>query len=286
MDAQSITLSLGGRWHGYSGNAPCPICQPERRAGQLALSLRQESDRLLIYCFKSGCDYNAIRDAIGFGKGVNLCLPPRWRSNVPSSTQANSDRAKELWEDSRQIGGTFAETYLLARGITCPLPASLRFHPRCWHKSGQHLPAMVAKLEGSGGFAVHRTYLLPDGSDKATVEPNKAMLGPCAGGFVRLSAAPGPLVVAEGIETALSLASGLLDAPGPIWAALSTSGMMALNLPADPGRIIIAPDGELAGRNAAVRLAERAYYAGWSVSILPIPDGADWNDILTGRAMP
>lgn len=145
---------------------------------------------------------------------------------------------------------------------------------------------MVAKVDGARGFAVHRTYLLPDGSGKALVEPNKAMLGPCAGGAVKLSDASGPLIVAEGIETGLSLACGLLDVSGAILAGLSTSGMMALNLPSEPGRIIIAPDGDIAGRNAAVGLADRAYFAGWNVSILPIPDGVDWNDILTGRAMP
>lgn len=63
------------------------------------------------------------------------------------------------------------------------------------------------------------------------MEPAKAMLGNCAGGAVRLIEADGPLVVTEGVETGLSLVSGLLKAPATIWAAMSTSGIKNLRLP-------------------------------------------------------
>jgi len=95
----------------------------------------------------------------------------------------------------------------------------------------------------------------------------------------------GPLVVAEGIETALSLASGLLRAPATVWAALSTSGLRGLRLPFIQGKLIIANDGDEPGREAAGALAERACALGWEVSLLPAPDGADWNDVLTGKAV-
>ena len=142
---------------------------------------------------------------------------------------------------------------------------------------------MVALVEGSTGFAVHRTYLLPDGSGKALVEPAKAMLGSVTGGAVRLSEAHGPLVVAEGIETALSFASGLIEGPVTAWAALSTSGIRGLKLPTTQGRITVAPDGDAAGHAAATALAERAHALGWSVSLLSAPEGYDWNDVLTGK---
>lgn len=133
--------------------------------------------------------------------------------------------------------------------------------------------------KGSPDFGLHRTYLRPDGSGKADVEPAKAMLGATAGGSVRLSEGPGRLVVAEGIETALSLASGLPCGPATVWAALSTSGMRTLRLPEEPGRLTIAPDGDPAGREAARVLAVRAKAAGWKVGLLPAPDGKDWNDV-------
>jgi DNA primase len=90
-------------------------------------------------------------------------------------------------------------------------------------------------------------------------------------------------VVAEGIETALSLACGLLSGPATIWAALSTSGMQALRLPDIPDRLTIAPDGDKAGQSAALALADRAAREGWAVSILTPPPGGDFNDMLCGE---
>lgn len=90
-------------------------------------------------------------------------------------------------------------------------------------------------------------------------------------------------MVAEGIETALSLASGLLDGPSTIWAALSAPGLRALSLPPQPGEIIIAQDNDPAGIAAGQVLAGRAYALGWKVATLTPPDGfKDWNDVLRG----
>nr|WP_321507826.1 toprim domain-containing protein [uncultured Celeribacter sp.] len=91
------------------------------------------------------------------------------------------------------------------------------------------------------------------------------------------------LVVAEGIETALSLASGLLTDRPSIWAALSASGMISLRLPSQPGRLTVAGDGDPAGRAAAEQLARRASDMGWQVSLMTAPEGKDWNDVLRER---
>lgn len=89
---------------------------------------------------------------------------------------------------------------------------------------------------------------------------------------------------APGIESGLSLLCGLLDGPATVWAALSTSGMRALCLPPQPGRLTIAADGDTPGREAAQALAERAHALGWQVGIMDPGTGADFNDILTGKA--
>ncbi|WP_299901965.1 toprim domain-containing protein [uncultured Ruegeria sp.] len=109
------------------------------------------------------------------------------------------------------------------------------------------------------------------------------MLGPCSGSAVVLSEAAKQLVVCEGIETGLSLLSGLLNGPAAVWAALSTSGMKALALPPHPGNITIATDGDPAGIEAGQSLASRASSLGWQVSLLPAPEGCDWNDVLRGE---
>ncbi|RYH07745.1 toprim domain-containing protein [Tropicimonas sp. IMCC6043] len=285
-DASSITRTLGGKWHGRYGTAPCPVCQPEGRRDQDALTLADGGNgRLLAHCKKSGCDFTDILAAAsvagcGYAPPDQLVIAQR-EAEHRAEAEKRQRQALALWREARPIGGTVAERYLRGRGITCDLPESLRFHPACWHPSAKRFPALVARVDGAERFAVHRTYLRDDGSGKAQIEPAKAMLGTVAGGAVRLTEAQGSLAVAEGIETALSLTFGLLRAPAAIWAALSTSGMRAVQLPPEPGRLTIAPDGDDAGRNAAIAPAERAHALGWQVSLLPAPKGCDWNDVLT-----
>ena len=288
-DARTLTLTLGGKWLARYGTAACPICQPERRRDQDALTLSDAPDgRLLAHCKKAGCRFRDLAAALGLTSGIfakpDPMEPARREAKQRAEAAKRAAQAEAVWCEAGPICGTLAEFYLRGRGITCALPATLRFHPACWHPSAQRLPAMVARVEGCPLPAVHRTYLATDGKGKAKVDPPKAMLGAVAGGSVRLTQGHGPLVVAEGIETTLSLACGLLDGPAAIWAALSTSGMQGLRLPALPGALMIAFDGDQAGRLAARDLAERAFGLGWQVSLLPAPNGADWNDVLTGKA--
>ncbi|MGP6089855.1 DUF7146 domain-containing protein [Antarctobacter jejuensis] len=288
-DASDLTLRLGGRWYHSYGSAPCPVCQPEGRKEQNALTLRDGAGgRLLAHCKRLGCDFHHILVAAGIASGDYRAPDPRDLLKRETSRLAEAVKrarqAERLWNEAQGIAGTLAETYLReARGITCPLPGTLRFHPACWHgATATRQPAIVARVEGGDGFSVHRTYLRPDGLAKAALDPKKAMLGAVAGGAVRIADAKGPLVVAEGIETALSLACGLLRGPATIWAALSTSGMRGLRLPPETGRLNIASDGDDAGQAAAFALAERAHAHGWSVSLLPAPQGRDWNDVIRG----
>lgn len=289
-DAEHLTRDLGGKWLRRYGTAPCPCCQPERRKGQNALTLADGRDgRLLLNCKKSACAFADILTAAGIRSGDYRPPDPAIIAQRDREERAQAEKrarqAERCWQEAMPIGGTIAETYLRGRGITCDLPGTLRFHPSCWHASAKRFPALVALIEGADGFAVHRTYLRPDGEGKADIDPVKAMLGAVAGGAVRLTQTQGPLVVAEGIETALSLASGLLGRPATIWAALSTSGMRGLRLPPSPGRLTIATDGDPAGADAGRDLAERAHAIGWAVSMLPAPRGKDWCDVLAGKAV-
>jgi hypothetical protein len=282
-DAREMTLTLGGRWHGRYGAAPCPVCQTERRRDQDALTLADGHKGLLLDCKKSGCSFREILAAAGIAPGTFTAPEPMIAAQRLAEAQAGAEKragqAHRLWQEAQPAHGSLAEAYLRGRGITCALPDTLRFHPECWHPSARRLPAMVALVEGCDRFAAHRTYLRADGTGKAEVDPARAMLGAVQGGAVRLT--DGPVVVAEGIETALSLACGLLRGPATIWAALSTSGMAALTLPPAPGKLTIATDGDPAGAAADHKLATRAHGMGWTVSLLPAPQGRDWNDVLT-----
>jgi hypothetical protein len=290
-DAREITIALGGRWHGGYGAAPCPVCQPDRHKGQNALTLADgSSGRLVLNCKKLACAFTDILAAAGIRSGDYRAPDPatlaQREAERRKEAQRKADQAKRLWQEAQPIAGTLAETYLRGRGITGLLPLTLRFHPAAWHgATARRYPAMVAAVQGAGLPAVHRTYLRADGTGKADVDPHKSMLGAVGGGAVQLSKGAGRLVVAEGIETALSLSCGLLRTPATVWAALSTSGIRGLHLPPQAGRLTIAPDGDKAGREAANALAERAHALGWQVALLSAPDGRDWNDILTGKAV-
>jgi hypothetical protein len=267
---------------GNHGSAPCPVCQPERRHDQNALSITVKDGKLLFHCFKSGCSFFEIANA------AHVSID-RSQIDFRASREADQKRreydaaklanARSLWDAAGPIRGTKAEAYLRGRGITCELPKSLRYMPDIFHApSMTRGAAMVAKVSPTNG--VHRTFF-----DKAGVrlpKDAKMMLGPCSGGAVRLSDSAGPLVVCEGIETGLSLLSGLLTRPASIWAALSTSGIRALNLPPTPGELIIATDSDDdgAGHAAGDKLAITASALGWKVSLMPAPDGMDWNDAL------
>ena len=142
--------------------------------------------------------------------------------------------------------------------------------------------AGVTRWPDRAVIAVHRTYLRPDGSEKAEVEPDKMALGPVRGGAVRLSAAGSTLAVGEGIETALSVKQATAL---PTWAALSAGGIEALILPPPPlaTEVIIFADHDRhrRGIEAAYKAANRWYAQGRLVWIaLPPEPGSDFNDLL------
>jgi hypothetical protein len=268
------------------------MCQPEGHRHQNALTLADGRDgRLLLNCKKSACDFIDLLAAAGIQAGdyrpPDPAITAQREREEWAQAKKRSRRAARCWTEARPIERTIAERYLRGRGITCAMPDTLRFHPDCWHgPTAKRLPALVALVQGCDGTAIHRTFLRPDGTGKAGLDGgDKLMLGCTRGGAVRLTDGPGALVVAEGIETALSLASGLLSRPAKIWAALSTSGLRGLRLPASPGRLTVATDGDAAGADAGCDLAERAHRFGWQVSMLPAPRGRDWNDILVGKVV-
>ena len=124
------------------------------------------------------------------------------------------------------LAGTIGETYLRHRGVGDPGSPDLLFHDDLADfDSRRGWPGLVGIVRdgvGNPTGGIHRTFLLEDGSGKAP--PGKKMLGPVAGGSVRLSAIPadGHLGIGEGIETALS-AWAIFGIP--TWAALSAGNL-------------------------------------------------------------
>jgi hypothetical protein len=141
--------------------------------------------------------------------------------------------------------------------------------------------ALVEHVE-RGPVAVHCTYLRPDGRGKAEIEKEKAIFGPAAGGAVHFDTPRDGqrLAVAEGIETALSVAVACLI---PAWAALSAPGMKNLILPRDATHVVICADHDASGtgERAAHEAAARWLADGRRVRIaMPPEPGADFNNVL------
>lgn len=284
-EARKLTTALGGHWHAHYGTAPCPVCQREGRSNQNALTISDGYRGLLLNCKKRGCDFLEILAAARVSPQRRL-QPAQARSTT-AQKKTTSDHAKKLWEASQPLALTPADNYLrYVRKVDHHFVTALRFNPCTWHgPTRQNLPAMIAQLEDADGFAVSRTFLRLDGSGKADVggREQRLMLGRAAGGHVPLKIGRDILFVAEGIETALSLPLLHMPASATLWATLSAANMRALRLPQLPARLVIAADGDDAGRSAGDALARRAIDLGWDVQIEPAPDGYDWNDVLVDQ---
>jgi phage/plasmid primase-like uncharacterized protein len=213
---------------------------------------------------------------------------------VETDTNDDAERRQREIETTRRLllrtgpaDRTIVETYLRSRGITLPVPRALRFMRFCPHRCGQSFPAMVVPVRDVDGEVAgyHATFLKPDGSGKYPFS-DPAMQRECrgviGGGAVRL-ARYNPevdLVVGEGIETVLSCMQ-LFNLPG--WAALSATGLAALQLPSRIRRIAIAIDNDEngAGQAAALSAFLRWKHENRSVQLLMPPAiGDDFNNVL------
>ncbi len=198
-----------------------------------------------------------------------LSLPrpdPATREVRPSVPPGSPEAARRLWAMGRPIAGTLAERYLAGRGIIeVDTIGALRFHPRCYYwredrpdSDPETWPALLAKVTDAEGAptGLHRTWLDPATADKAPVDPPRKAMGHLLGNGVRIGEAPDLLAAGEGLETMLALRMALPDLP--VVAALSAGHLAALILPPSLKRLYIAVDSDMAGRDAADRLAERA----------------------------
>lgn len=195
------------------------------------------------------------------------------------------EMARKAWRERRPLHpSTLAGAYLAkTRALPPPWPSSLAFAPKCYcgpvRERRPALLAAVAKLSAPDDvFAVQRIFLEPPSRKCGDLESPKMSLGPIAGGGVILGDVRDALVIAEGIESALS-ASRALGLPAV--AVLGASNLPKLEIPDTVRRVVIAPDrdeggtGERHARALGVELARR----GVSVALAWAPDGLnDWND--------
>ena len=321
----------GGRWIGAVNPTRC-----DRKPGSFTVNLRLGywkdfatgdggGDPISLYAYLRGCSQGEAARDLAAELGLDLGQAPRrWKPaplRVPDGHAPDPDReaaqkraiARSWWKKAKPAHGTLAEAYLRRRGITIPVPPSLRFslmrHPA---SGGELLPCMVGAMQVEDGLVgVHRTFVAPDGSGKVKLPeldrrgrlvghaPAKLMYGTAWGAVVRLGELGPSLALAEGIETALSVAQ---LAPGwTVWAGLSAGNLPRIAIPETVERLVIVADGdekpdwraeltrnrERTMRREGLEQAELAVKAlrglGIATSIIvPITNG-DANDMLLGH---
>ncbi|PHK93858.1 P-loop ATPase [Pseudoroseomonas rhizosphaerae] len=210
--------------------------------------------------------------------GMDRPAPP---VRAPELRPDHGREIARILEGCQPLTGTPAEAYLRSRGLAPPDSLDLLFHPDLTDfETRRGWVGMVAVVRDGAGAptgGIHRTFLLDDGSGKAP--PGKKMLGPVAGGSVRLAPFPedGRIGVAEGIETALS-AQAIFGVP--TLAALSADGLRRWQWPAGTTHVTIFADAGEAGMQAAATLADQLNLADIPSRIVGPLHGDDFNDDL------
>lgn len=207
------------------------------------------------------------------------------------------ERARRLWEESRPLAGTHGEAYLIARGIPeQDWPPALRFHPDAlYDRVHGRFPAIVAgRQTPDGAFAgIWRIYLDRQKPQKAPVTADrgaKIALGANRQDAVRLGPVGPKVAICEGIETGLGAAA--IGFGCPVWAALSTSGLMNVRFPLEVDEVLILADGDYPrwndrigrlvpapGRAAAEKAQAIHEGCGLKVRIKEPAPGQDWLDV-------
>ena len=207
---------------------------------------------------------------------------PKASGSARTLQLSNAERAAKVAKIVRQTeapNSTPVQTYLMGRGITQQPPDCIRFRQNAYGRHG----AMVALATDTAGevLAIQQVYLTIEGR-KAPLDPikrtNKAVEGWAERAAVRL---PGrePLVLCEGVETALSI----WQATGQeVWACFGISNIARAPVP-EKAMVIIARDGDAPGSKAEgqiLRTASSLVARGFTVLMATPPEGEDFNDVL------
>lgn len=221
----------------------------------------------------------------------------------------------------RHAAQIHAEAYFAARGVPLDLiptlnKLSLRFSPQTeWWKGARYstdagrrirtedgplFPAVHAAMRNAMGLvtACHLTFLDPQKPAKAPVDQPKLMYGEAKGAVIEIStgpvnkpfwmdagASPQPVVLAEGIETALAFATSGVAAR--VWACGSLSGIGSapVQLPC-VSWILFAADNNTGNAQAQKQFdaaIDQLAQHGKTIRVEASHVGDDFNDLAKGE---
>ncbi len=271
---------------------PCPLCGG---ADRFAVNTRKQvfncrgcgqgGDVIALVQFLDGCDFvEAVAILAGGGTGAGGHEYAHGRGELkPAKDTGEYERqqrakARSMWRASRPARGTAAETYLRERGITTPLPATVRFlmpfqvdrHPALivsYGLAAEPEPGLLTITE-TMITAVHLVLLKPDGTGKADVEKPKITIASPVGMPMVLAPMTDMLGlgIAEGVENALSVhqAAGL-----GAWASGGAGFMpkIADAVPDYTDVVTVYADADSAGQSGAHELADALLGRGTNVRV-------------------
>lgn len=256
----------------------CPSCGRGGR-DQTAGLKKDPGGTGVLHCFR--CGYiESLSPGHWEHKGDRQLVKPKFRAQEQQCRGLN-DWGKQQWQRTQELGG-IALQYLQSRHCCLPpVYGDLRWLPSLWHPSGYVGPALVAlitDIKTNEPLSLHRTWISSMG--KANLEEPRLNLAGHAikNGCIRFwpdEEVTYGLGIAEGIETALSLALAYT----PVWAVID-AGHMA-RFPAMRGieELMIAVDNDPAGIAASNQCSLRWRTAGKDV-LLTRQSRNDLNDEL------
>ncbi|HAT8858968.1 TPA: hypothetical protein F8A23_08725 [Legionella pneumophila] len=297
----------------------CPVC-----GGKDRFRFDDKEGKGTFYCNQCGSGYgikllqnfnkwsfteavNQVAKVLGIQTQIKNHNFNQRINSSPQIHKHNRLNTEELWKRQDSLNytwlqsqivssGDLVDVYLKSRGISLKeYPYSLRQHPHLPYYDDKglvgHFPAMIALVRDQNNKMVtlYRTYL--GKACKADIPtPKKLMpsIQPRAsvGAAIKLyQPVNGKIVLAEGIETALSIhvATKL-----PVWATISAVGLEKIILPSSITEVIIAIDNDEShcGQNVSSKLATRLLAEGRKVKrIIPPKSGQDFNDLLLENAI-
>ena len=275
-------------------------------------SMEINDDKGTYYCHGCGASGDAItfltkREGMSFRQAVEVLSGDEFpviseeerahrKAEDAAKQAARLELARAIWSSAISPRGTPAEVYARVRGITMPLPRSVRFAmlPR-WRNDetgecGRDHPAMVCAVQdATGSIAAVQCIFLQDGGRRkysclrpdGTPAKAKLTFGMLVGGAFRLGPAAESVVICEGPEDGLTLAQIL---PGrSVWVSCGTAALSKIRFPDIVRTVFLAGDNNAAGRLAVAQARE--IYSGQGLTIHEVfPDAPfkDWNDQLRG----
>jgi putative DNA primase/helicase len=258
----------------------CPSCGRGGRDKNVGLKI--EHDGGVMHCFRCSFveSFKPERGAVVRAPTIKPQRPP-----TQVKHEVLSQWGRDLWAACHGIDGVALQYLNYRRCVVPPKDSHLRWHPSIKHPSGYvgaALVALVTDAQTREPLSLHRTWVTPTG--KANVSPPRMPLAnhSLKNGVIRLWSddyVTCGLGIAEGIETALSLAHAFT----PVWSVIDAGHMAKFAVIPSVEILTIAADNDQAGRNAARECASRWLSANRKVRITRQRSN-DLNDILMEAA--